>query len=170
MVFGLALTTFAAWRGVAVSPLERTFWSGPNDEAAVRASALLTGVLFVMLAMALVRLAVKAHFGPVASHLGWLLVLAALASGISERGGTGVAFSLALLIVGGGLLAWAFRDGAFSLFAMGVIAAYVGLSALVVEFTPAEIFGFYWFTVSGSGVLVALLVGHRMMKNRGHED
>jgi hypothetical protein len=72
--------------------------------------------------------------------------------------------------VGGGLLVWAFRNGAFSLFAMGVIAAYIGLSALVVEFTPAEIFGFYWFTTSGMGVLVALLVGNGMMKNRRHED
>lgn len=170
MVFGLALTTFAAWRGVAVSPLERTFWSGPNDEAAIRASALLTGALFVLLAVAFFKLGRKAHFAPVASHLGWLLVLFALASGVVLRDPAGTMFSLVLLVVGGGLLAWAFYDGAFSLFAMGVIAAYVGLSALVVRVVPAEIFGFYWFTMSGAGVLVALLVGNRMMRNRGHED
>jgi hypothetical protein len=86
------------------------------------------------------------------------------------RGGAGVAFALGLLLVGAGLFAWAFRDGAFSLFALGVIGAYVGLSALVVHVLPAEVFGFYWFTMSGAGVLVALLVGNRMMKARGHED
>jgi hypothetical protein len=171
MVFGVALTTFAAWRGVATSPLERAFWSGPSDEQAVRASALLTGLLFVVLAVVLFQVRRKPHFAPVASHLGWLLILGSLASGIVLRDGVGVGFSFALLVVGAGLLAWAFWAGAFSLFAMGVIGAYIGLSALVVEFVPAEIFGFYWFTASGMGVLVALLLGNSQIRKRGrHED
>jgi hypothetical protein len=166
MVFGVALTSFAAWRGVAVSPLERGFWSSASDEGALRASALLTGLFFVVLAVALVQLGRKAHFAPVASHLGWLLVLGALASGIVLPHGTGIAFALALLVVGLGLALWAFRAGAFSLFAMGFVGAYIGLSALVVQFTPAEIFGFYWFSASGVGVLIVLLLANRMIKER----
>jgi hypothetical protein len=161
MVASIAFTTFAAWRGVAASPLEREFWS--VAAGAVRANAVVTGVLFVALGWWMARSGHKAHFEPVATHLGWMLVLGALFSGIFEDDATGSLFRLALLGVGAGLGIAAFRQKRFSLFGMGLVAAYVGLSALVVSAAPSEL-GFLWFSSTGIAVLAGLLLAQRAMR------
>ena len=165
-VAGLALSTFAAWRGVSASPLAGAFWSGPASEGAIRLNAAVTGLLFVGLGYALLRTGKKPHFEPLAAHLGWLLLLASILSGIGEGGGAGAAFQLGLLVVGSGLAAFAFRAGRFSLFGMGLVAAYVGLTALTASAVPDAFLGFLWFIVTGGGVLVALLVAHQKIKAR----
>jgi hypothetical protein len=163
MVASIALTTFAAWRGVAASPLERGFWSA--SAGAVRLNAIVTGLLFVTLGWWMVRSGRKAHFEPVATHLGWMLVLGAVLSGISTSGGNGTLFRLALLLVGTGLGIAAFLRGRFALFGMGLVAAYIGLSSLVVSVAPGEL-GFLWFSSTGIAVLVGLLLAHRAMRGR----
>ena len=165
MVASIALTTFAAWRGVAASPLERAFWLGADSAAPVRLNAILTGLLFVVLGGWLVRSGRKAHFEPVAAHLGWMLVLGAILSGIFESGAARTDFRLALLAVGGGLGVFAFRQGRFPLFGMGLVAAYIGLSALVVEAARDEV-AYLWFSSTGIAVLVGLLLAHRAMRTR----
>jgi hypothetical protein len=165
-VAGLALSTFAAWRGVSASPLSRAFWSGPESEIAIRWNAVVTGLLFVGLGYALVRTDKKAHFEPLAAHLGWLLILAAILSGVGEGGGVGAAFQLGLLVVGSGLAVFSFRAGRFSLFGIGLVAAYIGLTALTASALPDPFMGFLWFIATGGGVLVALLVAHQKIKAR----
>jgi len=166
MVAGLALSTFAAWRGVTSSPLAGAFWSAPESSGAIRLNAALTGLLFVGLGYTLVRTNRKAHFEPLAAHLGWLLVLAAILSGIGERAAEGAAFQFGLLVVGAGLAVFAFRAGRFPLFGMGLVAAYVGLTALTAPALPDAFLGFLWFIVTGGGVIVALLVAHHKIKSR----
>ena len=166
VVAGLALTTFAAWRGVSASPLERSFWTFGEGELWLRINAALTGVLFIALGSVLVRSERKAHFEPVAAHLGWLLVLGAIVSGIGEAGAPGTAFRLGLLVVGAGLAAGAFRFGRFPLFGMGLVAAYVGLSALVLTAVHEELPAFLWFTATGVVMLVCLLVAHKALRGR----
>ena len=114
----------------------------------------------------LVRSERKAHFEPVAAHLGWLLVLGAILSGIGESGAAGTAFRLGLLVVGAGLAAFAFRLGRFPLFGMGLVAAYIGLSALVVTEVHEELLAFLWFAGTGVVVLVCLLVAHKALRDR----
>jgi hypothetical protein len=166
VLLGVALTTFAAWRGVAVSPLERAFWRGGQEDAALRATAIVTGLLFVGLGYVLARAGRKPHFEPVAMHLGWLMVLGALLTGIVEGGGAGIAFRCALLAVGAGLSAAAFWSGRFPLFGMGLVAAYVSLSALVLERVDDVLVAYFWFASTGIAVLVGLLVAHRAMRRR----
>jgi hypothetical protein len=166
IVAGLALTTFAAWRGVSASPLERSFWTFGEGAGWVRINAGLTGVFFVALGNLLVRSERKGHFEPVAAHLGWLLVLGAIFSGIAEDGAAGTTFSLGLLVVGAGLAAGAFRLGRFPLFGMGLVAAYVGLSALVLKAVREDLLVFLWFTGTGIAVLVCLLVAHKALRGR----
>ncbi len=166
MVASIALTTFAAWRGVAASPLEHAFWVGERGAGLLRANAVVTGLLFVVLGWWLVRTGRKAHFEPVATHLGWLLVLGAVVSGIGEGGAEGNAFRGILSLVGAGLAVVTFMRGRFSLFGIGLIAAYVGLSALVLHALPDAALGFYWFSMTGMGVLAGLLVAHQSMKRR----
>ena len=161
MVFSIALTTFAAWRGVSAALLERAFWSGSDATWSLRVNAVVTGLLFVGLGFGLVRSGRKAHFEPVAAHLGWLLVLVALLSGVAERGSAGTSFRVVLFVVGAALAAAALARGRFPLFGMGLVAAYVGLSALVVTAVPDAFFGFVWFAGTGTAVLVGLLVAYR---------
>ena len=158
VVAALALTTLAAWRGVSASPLERAFWRA-DEEAALRANALLTGLAFVVLGRVLVRFGRKAHFEPVATYLGWLLVLGALLSGITS-GGTETAFRLVSFAVGAGLAAIAYRGARFPLFGMGLVTAYIALSALVLDAMDSPLLAYLWFAGTGTAVLVGLLVAH----------
>ncbi len=162
VVAGAALSTFAAWMGVSASPLERAFWFSGDAAAAARLNAAITGLLFVGLGYGLVQSGRKAHFEPVATHLGWLLVLSAILAGIGDQG----AARLGLFVVGAGLAALAFWRGRFPLFGMGLIAAYIGLSALVVAGVRDAAFGFLWFSATGIAVLVGLLMAQRAMRER----
>jgi len=162
VVAGVALSSFAAWMGVSASPLERAFWFSGDAAGAVRLNAAITGLLFVGLGYGLVRSGRKAHFEPVATHLGWLLVLSAILAGVGDQG----AARLGLFVVGAGLAAMAFWRGRFPLFGMGLIAAYIGLSALVVAGVRDAAFGFLWFSATGIAVLVGLLMAQRAMRER----
>ena len=163
LLAAVALTTLAAWRGVAASPLERSFWSA---DAALRANAMLTGLAFVVLGRGLVWLDRKPHFEPVGTYLGWTLILGALASGIGEGGQTELGFRLALSAIGAALAALAFRGGRFPLFGMGVVAAYIGLCALVAPGLDNPLLTYGWFTTTGVAVLVGLLVAHHALRAR----
>jgi hypothetical protein len=161
IVFSLALSTFAAWRGVSVMLLERAFWSGSDTASSLRANAIGCGLVFLLLAAALVRLDRKAHFEPVAVHAGWILILGALTSGLSDNS---LAFGLLLLLVGAAVGVFAFRRARFSLFVLGVLAAYTGLSALLLLTHPGDAAGALWFALTSLAVLGGLLAAHRRLK------
>jgi len=161
IVFSLALSTFAAWRGVSVVLLEKAFWSGSDPASSLRANAVGVGGAFLLLGAALVRLDRKAHFEPVAVHAGWILVLGALASGLGGRSPAG---DLGLLLAGGGVAAFAFRRARFSLFVLGVLAAYVALSALFLRIDPGFTGGSLWFALTSLAVLGGLLGVHRRLR------
>ena len=84
-VLSLALSTFAAWRGVAVS-LDFAL-RGARATPAVRANALACGALFIGAGILSVRANRKAHFEPVWTTLGLLLFLGALVSGVFQYSG-----------------------------------------------------------------------------------
>lgn len=161
VLWSLALSTFAAWRGVAVTLHGAARAMEGETATAVRWNALVVGALFVMVGALCKRFERKAHFEPVAAYLGWLLVLGALVagavSGAFSSDPTHLPWSLALLLTGAGLAVWMVRQRRFGLFALGVIAAYIGLSALVVR-TIAQELGCFWFWSTSTAVLVLLLV------------
>ena len=161
IVFSLALSTFAAWRGVSVALLERSAWSGTDAASSLRANAIGCGVGFLLLAAALVRFDRKAHFEPVATHSGWILILGALVSGLGDET---LVFGPLLLVVGAGVAAFGFRRARFSLFVLGVLAAYTGLSALFLRTDPGDAGGALWFAVTSLAVLAGLLAAHRRLK------
>lgn len=157
--FSLALSTFAAWRGVSVGVLGATFLP---EASAVRWNAIACGALFAGLGFVLVRARRKPHFEPVAVHLGWLLILGALGWGMIES--DGLAWAAALLLVGAGLAAGAYRVRRFSLFAFGVVAAYAGLSRIALDVVDAEILGCFWFSATSILVLAGLIMAQRRLK------
>ncbi|HYN22616.1 MAG TPA: DUF2157 domain-containing protein [Thermoanaerobaculia bacterium] len=159
-VFAVALSTFAAWRGVSAAQFGAVFGA---DATAVRWNALACGALFAALGFVLVRARRKAHFEPVAVHLGWLLIFGALGSGMIES--EGLAWAGALLLTGAALAAGAFRVRRFSLFAFGVVAAYAGLSRIALDVLDyEEVFGCFWFSATSILMLVGLILAQRRLR------
>lgn len=165
--WSLALSSFAAWRGVSVRVFDREPWRFWGDPV-VRANAIACGVAFALAGWLLARYRRKAHFEPVAVNLGWLLVLGGLASGAMQSASvTGWAvFSLALLAIAAAVALVAFRSDRFLLFALAAIAAYAAVSRLVVEALRGSQAVFTWFTVSAIAAAVGLVAAQRRMKGR----
>lgn len=162
VVFSLSLSSFAAWRGVSLAGAGAAVWGAAN---AWRWNAIVCGLLFAGLGLALDRLRRKAHFEPVAVHLGCLLALAGIASGMLESGGAGTAWAGALLLAGGALGAAAYRGRRFPLLAYGVVAAYAGLTRLVAKLVVADAAaGCLWLVASSIVVIGGLLAVHRRMR------
>jgi len=162
VVFSLALSTFASWRGVSASLVTDSLWRDPG--VAVRANALGCGVLFVLLGALLLQADRKAHFEPVAAHLGWLLILGALASGALDSGGRALLYAVGLLACASGLAAYAFYHRRFPLFALGVVGMYIGVSRLVTEGLDSWVLDAAWFMVSSLLVIFGLMRAHRILR------
>ena len=161
IVFSLALSTFAAWRGVSVAYFGSTLLGGVEDT--VRWNMLGCGLLFAVLGLVLAKTYRKAHFEPVAVFLGWLLILGALGSGMVEERWEG--WTTALLFTGGGLAAGAYMVRRFPLFAFGVVAAYVALTRLAFGFgLDGVTLGCFWFFCTPLLVIFGLIMAQRRMK------
>ena len=161
-IFSLTLSTFAAWRGLSVSLIEKPIWR-VTDES-IRWNAICCGLLFVFLGRCLLRTGRKPHFEPIAIHLGWLLILGALVSGGWAQGPKGIAYITLLTATGAGLAWHSFQKQHFSLFSFGVFAVFIALNELVIK--SRLDFVFESLLVSGMAiVLIALLwKAHRTMK------
>jgi hypothetical protein len=166
VLLSLALSTFAAWRGVAITTLGT--WSWVRSSAfSIRVNAIGCGVLFVVLGWAVLRMRKKAHFEEVTTHLGWLLVLGGLASGALQRTFQDKAWPLYaafLLVVSGALAVLAFRAGRFPLFGLGVLAGYLAVARFVFSGIDSAEAGTLFLTVSALALVIGLYQAHRAMK------
>lgn len=168
IVFSLALSTFAAWRGIAMGTLASAPL-GHWQPAAVRLNSLACGVAFIVGGWWLAHTHRKAHFEPVAAHMGWLLVLGGAGSGMlaAYAPGSWWAWALALLAVGAALAWFALRATRFWLFAMGTLAAYAAVSRFVVEAVPYGILRHGWFLATSTALVVGLVImQHRFKDDR----
>jgi predicted membrane protein DUF2157 len=128
-VFGLALTAFAAWRGVSLQLVATTWWR--SDER-LFLEAMLCGALFVALGRALERFRVKPRFEPVAFWLGALLLLIAMTTRMTYPPGRSLVAGL--LFATGAFLAWlAWDERRIGRFALGIAGAGVGVCGLLVR-------------------------------------
>jgi hypothetical protein len=166
LVFSLALSSFAAWRGVSVSLVDQTLWQFTEAPGMLRGNALASGALFVLFGYGLRRAGRKAHFEPVATHLGWFLGLSALGSGIGGTTTSELGYSLALLGVGATLARFALRARRFGLFALGVVGGYAGLSALFASTHPSDLAAALWYCASSLALLIMLVLTGRRLKEQ----
>jgi hypothetical protein len=162
VVFSLALSTFAAWRGISVARFGSKFLDGFDAGDKVRWNAIACGALFVLLGFAMKRTGRKAHFEPVATHLGWLLILVSLASGMGET--SWWPWTLGLLLAGAALTVGSWRFRRFPLFAYGVLAVYGAVTRLAFSGIDEAVAGCFWFFVTPLLVIGGLIVAHRRMK------
>lgn len=154
MVFSLALSTFAAWRGVSVSLIEKPIWQAGMQS--LRWNAIGCGAVFVLLARYLVCSRRKAHFEMVALSLGWLLILGALFSGCVEGGRLEFAYIALLALTGAGLAWHSFVRKRFLLFILGVLSLYIALTMLVIKAELHYPFNQIWIAIT-SLVLIGVL-------------
>jgi hypothetical protein len=153
-VFSLALSTFAAWRGVSISLIEKPLWKASSES--LRWNAVACGVLFVLLALYLVHSRRKAHFEMVALSLGWLLILGAFVSGCLNDGLLTWSHIFLLAITGAGLSWHSFVRKRFLLFIFGVLGLYVSLTTIVFKTVFSFPFKLVWIAAT-SLVLIGIL-------------
>ncbi len=163
VVFSLALSTFAAWRGVSAAVVGQLLLSSRAD--ALRANAIGCGVLFTLLGLACARNRRKPHFEPVAVYFGWILILAGLMSGLDNSASTGLTYEILLLLVGFAVASGALARGRFPLFVLGVLAAYSGVTALAFRVLgTAHDLPLFWFFFTSIAMLFGLLAARRHVK------
>jgi len=167
-LFGLSLTTFAAWRGVAATSVERSLFGFFDDANVVRLNALACGLAFVIIGGVLLRRRLKAHFEPIATYIGWLLILQSIAWGIDSGEWRGL-HRLVLIGVGSGLALYALRSKRFGLFFFGVLAAYVGLMVVVGSWARSEKLGLFLFAGSSLALIAALARVHHRFRSESEE-
>jgi hypothetical protein len=161
-VLSLALVSFAAWRGVALSFPGGAPSGGHEQE--IRVNALVVGALFLAAGGLAKRAGRKAHFEPTFGNLGLLFLLGAAVTGSYEgKAGLESAWLVALAVTAGGAIALAYRARRSDYFAQGVIAAYLGFLRLAAELRLHV--GLYYLVAGGSfGVLMLILWAHRRFK------
>lgn len=166
MLLALALTSFAAWRGVSVSLAGASL--GKGDPSRLRVEALVCGALFVAFGIASERASRKAHFEDVYVDGGLLLILGGLLSGVFAREGWG-AWLLVLLLAAGAAAFLAFRFARSLPFALAVVAAWVGLQRLIFEGAGAAMSAALLLSAASAigAVFLIVFVRRRM---RVHED
>jgi hypothetical protein len=158
VLFVLALTTFAAWRGVAVQSVEQAVFAWAGAGLPVRLNGLACGLLFIAVGQILLRRDFKAHFEPAAAFMGWGLLLLAVAAGTSTGSDPSLwLHRVALLVLG---LFLAFRSsarGRFGLFVIGVLAAYVGFLTSTLPWVSGGAASALYVALSAIGLLILLL-------------
>jgi hypothetical protein len=153
-IFSLALSTFAAWRGISVSLIEKPVWRASAES--LRWNAIGCGILFALLGHYMVRSRRKAHFEMVALCLGWVLILGAFVSGGLERGAQGLPYIAMLALAGAGLSWYAFHRWSFTLFILGVLGLYIALTELVFKAGLSSTLELLWIAAT-SLVLIGIL-------------
>jgi len=165
--WSLALSTFAAWRGVAVLPTaqstERSFGRG---EAALRWNLLVCAAVFAFVGWALDRFDRKRHFEPATTFLAALAAGVALASGLGEAGRWPF-WAVALAALGLAVARHAFARRRLGLFALGGLGLYVGATRFLFEIPGWYGLGCFWFAATSVGAIVVLVVVHRRFRAGG---
>jgi hypothetical protein len=163
-VLSLALASFAAWRGVALSFRDGLPLGG--NEGVIRIDALAIGALFIALGSLLKRRGRKAHFEPTCGNLGLLLLLGAAVAGV--YGGYGhldVAWLVTLAVSATAVIVLGYRARRSDYFAQGVIAGYLCFLRLAAEL-HFELGLFYLVSGGSFGILLLILWAHRHFKER----
>ena len=158
VLFVLALTTFAAWRGVAVLSIEQALFAWVGVGLAVRLNGFACGLLCMAVGQVLLRRDCKGHFEPAATFLGWGLLLLAVAGGTSTGSDASLWLHRVALLVLGLLLALrSSGPGRFGLFVMGVLAAYAGFLTCTLPWVSSGAASALYVALSAVVLLVLLL-------------
>jgi hypothetical protein len=150
-VLSLALSTLAGWFGLRLSQFPEI---GP---ASRRASALTYGVLVAMAGGGLYRAGIKKHFLDAYLHVAANVLFVTLLSAQFDRSAHAL-YLVALLGLAAVAIAAGIRVTRFAFVVYGVLYGYAGVSARVVDGINAFTDALAYVVVSGTIVIVALVV------------
>ena len=151
IVLSLALSSFAAWRGVSAALPFPSAGRG-QAAAAIRENAIGCGVLFIAAGILSVKLRRKAHFEGIWTTLGLLLLFGGLVSGVfQEIGSDWPLWELPLLLCAAATALVAYRLRRPLDFALGVLAAYLGSLRFLGEALSGSMLA---FTIAASSLAV----------------
>lgn len=154
VAWSLALSTFAAWRGVAAA--EVVGGMGDSSGVSLRLNLMLCGLLFIAFGFGMRRFHRKRHFEPLTTFLGCLALLAGLGLWALDPLAAWIVWAIVFIAAAAGLAAVALPARRFSLFALGALGVYAGISRLAFELVDDAGLGCFWF--AGSSVaMIALL-------------
>ncbi len=161
-VLSLALSSFAAWRGLSTRfPFESVFRARPE---ALRENALGCGALFLAAALLSVRTRRKPHFEGVYAAFGWLLVFGGLLSGVYQGGLDWLLWVALASAVAVAVLVFAYRFRRLFDFGVAVVTAYLALLKPVAEALKDPQSLFFLVALSSIGILVLLTFAYRRMR------
>jgi hypothetical protein len=160
-VLSLALAAFAGWFGLKVSTLA---FRTPD---ALRASALVYGALITAAGAGLHRRGIKPHFLDAFLQVAANVVFAAVVSGVGDRP-LGLVYLAALLLLSAAAVVLGLRFKRFAYVAYGIVYGYAGFSYRFVSPMSDEKFVFGYFVVTGTAVIVSLvLLARRFARDEG---
>lgn len=165
VLWSLALSTFAAWRGVAASSVAQGLTElGGRPESGLRLELLLCGLAFLALGLALRHFDRKRHFEPLTTFLGSFALLAGLGLFALDPEANGFLWAMVFVVAAAGLAALALRARRFGLFALGALGVYAGISRLAFELIFEAGCGCFWFAGSSVGMIALLWMVQRRFR------
>jgi len=154
VAWSLALSTFAAWRGVAA--VKVVGGVGDSSEVSLRWNLMFCGLLFLVLGFAMRRYDRKRHFESLTTFLGCLAVLAGLGLFALDPQGPWIVWAVIFLVVAAGLGAVALPARRFGLFALGALGVYAAMTRLAFELVGDAGCGCFWFAGSALAMIALL--------------
>ena len=159
-VLTLALTSFAAWRGVSAAV---SLYQAEHATGRIRGNAIAVGILYVALGIVTARAGRKAHFEPVWLGAGTILVFAGLLSGVFGDGAWGI-WVLALVVLGAAALWICYRLRRSFEFAIATAAIYLGGLRLLGEVVRGGSGGMFMVALWSGAALVFLIAATRRIR------
>jgi hypothetical protein len=160
--WSLALSTFAAWRGVAAAGFVGRVVVG--SEVPLRWNLMFCGFAFLVLGYAMRRFDRKRHFEPLTTFFGAFGVLAGLGLFALDPRENWVLWAIVFVAAAAGLAAIALRARRFGLFALGALGVYAGVSRLAFELIGEAGCGCFWFAGSSLGMIALLWLVQRRFR------
>lgn len=150
-VLSLALSTLAGYLGLKISAFDAL------DTDRLRFAGFLYGAFLIGIGVLLHQRRIKAHFLEVYLQLGANALLLAAISGVLEPG-TGWAYLIVLLVFAATSIYFGVRYRRFAFVTYGTLYGYAGLSARLLQAMGGVIVGLTYFIVTGSIVVILLVV------------
>lgn len=151
-VLSLALSSLGGWFGVRVAGFDL----GGGDT--LRWSAVTYGAFVALSGYALYRGAIKRHFFDTYLHVATHVTLFALVSGVGGAGARPLLCLVAALVLCGVAIVQGIRAGQFAFVSYGVLYGYAAITVRFLHDQRSFLLSLTYFVVSGTMVLLALVV------------
>jgi hypothetical protein len=154
LVLSLAIATIGAWFGVRLSQFD--FFVGSQ----LRLAALGYGLTTAAVGVTLYQSGIKRHFLETYLHLAVNVTLAALVSGAASRG-TGVLWTLALVVAAAAVVAGGLRFRRFAFVVYGVLHGYIGIAVQALRDVGSVTAALLFIVITAGAVIAGLVTVSR---------